>query len=133
MVEAVKVQTIVDRKMTMILRLVTDAEQRNESIEVSYQTQDISSDDKQHSWYVFLSLFHIETFVYTGVIPTRSNYSYVSVKQKKELTIGSSAFRRKKALQDMQVITLKFIPRATSPQMRQIKHKRDLRSTSIVQ
>jgi hypothetical protein len=47
-------------------------------------------------------------------------------------TIGLNALRRKKALQDMQVSTPKFIPRAVSPHIRQINCDRDDRFSGIV-
>ena len=48
------------------------------------------------------------------------------INAQKIVTDNRSAFLRKKALQDMQVNTSKFMPRAISPQIRQIKGDRDI-------
>ena len=49
----------------------------------------------------------------------------------KRLTVGRSALRRKKALQDIQVMTSKLRPRAVSPQIRHINGVRNTRRVDI--
>ena len=67
-----------------------------------------------------------------SLVPIQARVSYRHTDallgtHREELTDGRVAFRRKKALHDTHVSTSKFIPRALSPQIRQIKGGRTVR------
>ncbi len=96
-----------------------------------YQVPNISSNDKQNKFLLFVELHHnyFQTDIEDQSI--ENQISICSREKISKITLDFFACRRKNVLQDIQLITLKFIPRATSPHTRQIDGKADVRFVFI--
>ena len=98
-----------------------------ESTELSFRTWNISSIDRPNIAFDFPGWCDIRPRTRIAMNPTINRRCLSRSKRRDKLTVGRSALRRKNALQDMQVITSKFNPRAKSPQIRQTKVERNTR------
>ena len=96
----------------------------------SFQWNSIYSGGRPDSYCAFLEWWDKHFSVGIGVYPMQRRL-WMKIDARRMITADLSAFLRKKALQDMHVITSKFMPRATSPQIRQISVDRKTRFEGI--